>query len=88
MSRAEARSYVAKRYPSKAAREAARRAAQTAPRSRSLPLDTGSSEDATKAVAAALPAPLVAESSACGKSEDNAVPNTSTSQANIPLDEA
>jgi transposase len=88
LSKTEARSFVAKRFPSKAAKEAAKRAAQTAPRSRSLPRDTGSSEDATKAVAVALPDPLVAELSACEKSEDNSVRNHPNSQANVSLDEA
>jgi transposase len=87
LSRTAARSYVAKHFPSKATKEAAKRAAQTAPRSRSLPHITGSSEDATKAVAAALPSALVAKPSACGKSEDNPVPNPLKSQANLSLDE-
>lgn len=88
LSKADARSFVAKHYPSKAAKEAAKRAAQAVPRSRSLPHDTGSSEDATKAVTAALPSPLVAEPLACEKSEDNSVSNSSNSQANMSLDEA
>jgi len=88
LSKADARSFVAKHYPSKAAKEAAKRAAQAAPRSRSLPQGTGSSEDATKAVAAALPNGLVAEPFACEKSEDNPVSNSSNSKANISLDEA
>jgi len=87
LSKADARSFVAKHYPSKAAKEAARRAAQAAPRSRTLPRDTGSSEDAAKAVAAALPTALVAEPLACEKSEDNSVSNSTNSQANISLDE-
>lgn len=87
LSKADARCFVAKHYPTKAAKEAAKRAAQTAPRSRTLPQDTGSSEDATKAVAAALPDALVAEPFVCEKSEDNPVPNQSNSQTNISVDE-
>jgi transposase len=85
LAKAEARKYVAKHYPSKAAKEAAKRAAQAAPRTRTLPQDTGSSEDATKAVTAALPDAVLPESSACGKPEDNSVVNTSNTQATISL---
>jgi transposase len=88
LSKADARSFVTKRYPSKAAKEAAKRAAQTVPRSRSVPRDTGSSEDATKAVAAAQPSALVTEPFGCANSEDNPVCNPSSSHANDSLDEA
>jgi transposase len=86
LTKAEARAYVAKHFPSKAAKEAAKRAAQAAPQTRTLPHGTGSSEDATKAVAAARSEEELADRAPCGKSEDNPVTNPSNGQANISRD--
>lgn len=55
----EARAIIADQFPTKAAKEARKRAPQTARQTGTLSQDTGSSEDATKAVVAAVPTDLV-----------------------------
>lgn len=53
----EARRYIADHFPSKATKEARKRAPQTARQAGTVSQGTGSSEDATKAVVAAMPTP-------------------------------
>lgn len=55
----QARAIVAEQFPSKAAKNARKRAAQTSRPTGTLFQNTGSSEDATKAVEAAMPSSLV-----------------------------
>jgi transposase len=55
----EARAVIVEQFPSKAAKEARKRAPQTTRQKGTLSQDTGSSEDATKAVVAAVPTNLV-----------------------------
>ena len=55
----EARAVIAGQFPTKAAKEARKRALQTARQTGTLSQDTGSSEDATKAVVAAVPNTLL-----------------------------
>lgn len=56
---AEARVVIAEQFPTKAIKEARKRAPQTARQPGTVSQDTGSSEDATKAVVAAVPMALV-----------------------------
>ena len=55
----EARKIIAEQFPSRAAKDARKRALQTARQTGTLSQGTGSSEDATKAVVAAVPNQLV-----------------------------
>lgn len=57
LTRDEARALIAERFPSKAAKDARKRAPQTARQTGTMSQGTGSSEDATKAVVAAMPSP-------------------------------
>lgn len=55
----EARAYIAEHFPSKSAKAAGKRAPQAARQTGTMSQETGSSEDATKAVVAAVPTDLV-----------------------------
>lgn len=55
----EARAFIAEHFPTKTAKDARKRAPQTARQMGTLSQDTGSSEDATKAVEAAMPTSLL-----------------------------
>ena len=55
----EARAVIAERFPTKAVKEARKRAPQTARQTGTMSQETGSSEDATKAVVAAVPTAFV-----------------------------
>jgi transposase len=55
----EARRYIAEHFPSKAVKDARKRAPQTARQTGTVSQETGSSEDATKAVVDAVPTNLV-----------------------------
>ena len=63
----EARAVIAEQFPTKAAKEARKRAPQTARQMGTLSQGTGSSEDATKAVVAAMPTDLVPDLDRAGK---------------------
>ena len=53
----QARAVIAEHFPTKAAKDARKRAPQTARQMGTLSQDTGSSEDAAKAVVAVVPTP-------------------------------
>lgn len=89
----QATAYVSQRFPSKAAKEAAKKRAaeagpqMTGPKAQTGTVSqTGSSEDATNEVTGAPPTPSIAEPVACEKSADNPVCKSPNGQENNSLD--